>query len=50
LENEVFKGASPKVLKEAGLPDMDKSMFNRLIRSPGKLPLYTRHTEEGVIN
>jgi hypothetical protein len=51
LENEVFKGASPKVVKESkNLKPLDEEMPDRLIKSPGKIPLFTRHAEEGVIN
>jgi len=51
LENEVFKGASPEVLKvappEAGLKPLDP---NRKIKAPFKSPRFTRHAEEMVIN
>ncbi|MCK2017916.1 ribonuclease YeeF family protein [Peribacillus frigoritolerans] len=50
LEGIVFEGGSPKVRKEAGLPDLDTVMPNRPIKSPSSHPLSTRHAEEGVIN
>ncbi|MEE3952198.1 ribonuclease YeeF family protein [Peribacillus frigoritolerans] len=50
LEGKIFEGGSPKVRKEAGLPDLDTVMPNRPIKSPSSHPLSTRHAEEGVIN
>jgi hypothetical protein len=50
LENLTFEGGSPKVRKEAGLPDLDNISPNRPIQSSGKLPSATRHAEEGVAN
>ncbi|MCD7035990.1 pre-toxin TG domain-containing protein, partial [Metabacillus sp. GX 13764] len=50
LDNLTFKGGSPKVRKEAGLPDLDELMPNRNIKAPAKNPLFTRHAEEGVLN
>lgn len=50
LENLTFEGGSPKVRKEAGLPDLDEIMPNRNIKAPGNNPLFTRHAEEGVLN
>ncbi|MFP7691689.1 ribonuclease YeeF family protein [Bacillus subtilis] len=50
LEGLTFKGGSPKVRKEAGLPDLDEVMPNRNIKAPGNNPLFTRHAEEGVLN
>ena len=50
LENLTFEGGSPKVRKEAGLPDLDEVMPNRNIKAPGNNPLFTRHAEEGVLN
>ncbi|MCY8224684.1 ribonuclease YeeF family protein [Bacillus haynesii] len=50
LENLVFEGGSPKVRKEAGLPDLDSVMPDRPIKSPGKIASATRHAEEGVLN
>ncbi|WP_207439893.1 ribonuclease YeeF family protein [Bacillus sp. SD075] len=50
LEGKIFEGGSPKVRKEAGLPDLDIVMPNRPIKSPSSHPLSTRHAEEGVIN
>lgn len=41
---------SPKVRKEAGLPDLDVSNPNRPIKSSGKIPSATRHAEKGVAN
>ena len=45
-----FEGGSPKVRKEAGLPDLDEVMPERNIKAPGNNPLFTRHAEEGVLN
>ncbi|MED3653558.1 hypothetical protein P4489_04195, partial [Heyndrickxia sporothermodurans] len=50
LEDLIFEGGSPKVRKEAGLPDLDVSYPNRPIKSSGKIPSATRHAEEGVAN
>ncbi|MGJ7913484.1 hypothetical protein [Neobacillus sp. LXY-1] len=50
LEGLTFEGGSPKVRKEAGLPDLDVSNPNRPIKSSGKIPSATRHAEEGVAN
>jgi hypothetical protein len=50
LEKEVFEGASPQVLKEAGLPDLDTLMPNRPIKSPFGLDKAKNHAEEMVIN
>ena len=50
LEGIIFKGASPKVRKEAGLPDLDDIWANRNIKAPGNNPLFTRHAEEEVAN
>ncbi len=50
LEGLIFEGGSPKVRKEAGLPDLDVSNPNRPIKSSGKIPSATRHAEEGVAN
>lgn len=50
LEDEVFKGGSPEVRKEAGLPSLDESMPDRDIKSPYKNDAFTRHAEEGVLN
>ncbi|WP_248278458.1 hypothetical protein [Bacillus sp. DNRA2] len=50
LENLSFEGGSPKVRKEARLPDLDEVMPNRNIKAPGNNPLFTRHAEEGVLN
>ncbi|MCY7783113.1 MULTISPECIES: T7SS effector LXG polymorphic toxin [unclassified Bacillus (in: firmicutes)] len=50
LEDLTFKGGSPKVRKEAGLPDLDEIMPDRNIKAPGNNPLFTRHAEEGVLN
>ncbi|WP_081417440.1 pre-toxin TG domain-containing protein [Paenibacillus sp. Soil522] len=50
LEDLTFTGGSPKVRKEAGLPDLDSAMPDRPIKSPSSHPLSTRHAEEGVIN
>ncbi|MBR5637395.1 MAG: hypothetical protein IKW81_10755 [Pseudobutyrivibrio sp.] len=50
LEGIVFEGQSPKVRKEAGLPNIDIIMPNRKIKSPGKIPSATRHAEEVVAN
>ncbi|MFC7440493.1 hypothetical protein [Laceyella putida] len=54
MENQVFKGASPAVIKaskkEAGLKPLDIAMPNRPIKSPSPFPAATRHAEEGVIN
>ncbi|XEC94344.1 pre-toxin TG domain-containing protein [Paenibacillus tarimensis] len=50
LEDTTFTGGSPKVRKEAGLPDLDSAMPDRPIKSPSSHPLSTRHAEEGVIN
>ncbi|SHH87921.1 hypothetical protein [Virgibacillus chiguensis] len=50
LEDSNFEGGSPKVRKEAGLPDLDEVMPDRNIKAPGSNPLFTRHAEEGVLN
>ncbi|OJD47297.1 hypothetical protein BAU22_13065 [Bacillus sp. 4048] len=50
LEDLNFEGGSPKVRKEAGLPDLDEVMPDRNIKAPGTNPLFTRHAEEGVLN
>ncbi|MGM7722851.1 ribonuclease YeeF family protein [Metabacillus sp. Hm71] len=50
LEDLNFEGGSPKVRKEAGLPDLDVSHPDRPIKSSGKIPSATRHAEEGVAN
>ena len=50
LEGIKFEGASPKVLKEAGLPSLDEIMPNRLIKGPSDNPLFIRHAEEHVFN
>ncbi|WP_185536850.1 pre-toxin TG domain-containing protein [Listeria booriae] len=50
LEGKVFEGGSPRVRKEAGLPDLDISMPDRPIKSPGKIASATRHAEEGTLN
>lgn len=50
LEDFTFEGGSPRVRKEAGLPDLDVSNPNRPIKSSGKIPSATRHAEEGVAN
>lgn len=49
LEDRVFEGGSPKVRKEAGLPDLDEAFPDREIQSPRKNALFTRHAEENVI-
>ena len=46
LEKITFEGQSPKVRKEAGLPDLDEVWRNRNIKAPGQNPLFTRHAEE----
>lgn len=50
LEDLTFVGGSPKVRKEADLPDLDEAMPNRNIKAPSNNPLFTRHAEEGVLN
>ncbi|MGG2093519.1 hypothetical protein AB1283_12565 [Bacillus sp. S13(2024)] len=50
LEDLHFEGGSPKVRKEAGLPDLDEVMPDRNIKAPRTNPLFTRHAEEGVLN
>ncbi|CAH0242920.1 Putative ribonuclease YwqJ [Peribacillus simplex] len=56
LEDLTFKGGSPEVRKEAGLPSLDEILPNRDIRAPydhlknPKLAQFTRHAEEGVLN
>lgn len=50
FEDLTFEGGSPKVRKEAGLPDLDEVMPDRNIKAPGNNPLFTRHAEEGVLN
>ncbi|MED4040364.1 ribonuclease YeeF family protein [Niallia taxi] len=50
LEDLTFVGGSPKVRKEANLPDLDVAMPNRNIKAPSNNPLFTRHAEEGVLN
>ena len=49
LEGKVFEGGSPKVRKEAGLPDLDDAFPDREIKSPRKNAFFTRHAEENVI-
>lgn len=46
LQGKVFEGASPKVLKEAGLPQPEAGP----ISAPFKNPLFVRHAEERVAN
>ena len=46
LEAHVFEGASPKVLREAGLPQAAPGP----IASPSTVPLFTRHAEENIAN
>ena len=41
LEKITFEGQSPKVRKEAGLPDLDEVWRNRNIKAPGQNPLFT---------
>ena len=50
LEDRVFEGGSPKVRKEAGLPDLDEAFPDREVKSSGKIPSATRHAEENVAN
>lgn len=50
LEDLTFIGGSPKVRKEANLPDLDVAMPNRNIKAPSNNPLFSRHAEEGVLN
>ncbi|WP_052819606.1 hypothetical protein [Streptococcus suis] len=50
LEGIIFEGGSPKVRKEAGLPDLDEVMPDREIKSSGKVPSATRHAEEDIAN
>lgn len=50
LDYLTFEGGSPKVRKEAGLPDLDEVMPDRNSKVPGNNPLFTRHAEEGVLN
>lgn len=50
MENLTFEGGSPKVSKEAGLPDLDEVMPDRNIKSSRNNPLFTRHAEEVVLN
>ncbi|MCC3164840.1 hypothetical protein [Streptococcus sanguinis] len=50
LEDRVFEGGSPKVRKEAGLPDLDDAFPDREVRSSGKISSATRHAEENVAN
>ncbi|WP_297429539.1 RHS repeat-associated core domain-containing protein [Clostridium sp.] len=54
LANHTFKGASPQVRKEAGLPDLDEVFPNREIKAPydenrrGHIQ-FMKHAEEGVM-
>jgi hypothetical protein len=50
LERHTFEGASPKVLKKAGLPSLNEIMPNRLIKAPSNNPLFIQHAEEYVFN
>ncbi|MBA4551313.1 hypothetical protein H1043_05995 [Thermoactinomyces vulgaris] len=54
LEGEVFKGASPEVIKaakkEAGLKSLDEEMPDRPIKAPFKSSQFKNHAEEMVIN
>ncbi|MHC5319547.1 ribonuclease YeeF family protein [Listeria kieliensis] len=50
LENLRLEGGSPKVRKEAGLPDLDVAFPNRNIKAPAENPLFTRHAEEDILN
>lgn len=56
LEDIVFKGGSPEVRNEAGLPSLDDIAPNREFKAPydhaknPKLGQFTRHAEEGVLN
>jgi hypothetical protein len=49
LEGFTFKGASPEVRKEAGLPTLDDIAPLREIKSPAVSPRGRNHAEEGVI-
>ena len=48
LEDRVFEGGSPKVRKEAGLPDLDEAFPDRTVRSPFNNPKARNHAEEGI--
>ena len=48
LEEKVFEGGSPKVRKEAGLPDLDEAFPDRTVRSPFNNPRARNHAEEGI--
>ena len=48
LEGKVFEGGSPKVRKEAGLPDLDEAFPDRTVRSPFNNPRARNHAEEGI--
>ncbi len=48
LEDRVFEGGSPKVRKEAGLPDLDEAFPDRTVRSPFNNPRARNHAEEGI--
>ena len=54
MEGEVFKGASPSVIKNApevaGLKPLDEEMPNRPIKALFKNPKARNHAEEMVIN
>ena len=48
LEDRVFEGGSPKVRKEAGLPELDEAFPDRTVRSPFNNPRARNHAEEGI--
>ena len=48
LEGKVFEGGSPKVRKEAGLPELDEAFPYRTVRSPFNNPRARNHAEEGI--
>ena len=50
LSDITFKGASPKVRKEANLPDLDTIAPNRSIKAPTNVPLNRNHAEEALMH
>jgi hypothetical protein len=50
LRDITFKGASPKVRKEANLPDLDTIAPNRSVKAPTNVPLNRNHAEEALMH
>ncbi|WP_288410547.1 hemagglutinin repeat-containing protein [uncultured Herbaspirillum sp.] len=51
MENRLIEGLSPSIRAKAGLPSLDELYGpDRIIKSPYKNPLFTRHAEEDLFN